>query len=57
MYYKFKLVKTGLKYLGTSDVAKNKKGILYVNEDELSQIAPDAITNIKALKDLYNGIT
>lgn len=56
MYYKFKLVKTGLKYLGTSDVAKNKKGILYVNEDELNQLAVDAITNIKDVKDL-KGIT
>ena len=52
MYYKFKLVKTGLKYLGTSEVAKNKKGILYVNEDELSQLAVDAITNIKDVKDM-----
>lgn len=50
MYYKFKLVKTGLKYLGTSDVAKNKKGILYVTADELDKLAPEVITNPKDMK-------
>lgn len=52
MYYKFKLVKSGLKYLGVSSTSKNKKGILYVNDDELSKIAIDSITNISDIKDL-----
>lgn len=52
MFYKFKLMKAGLKYIGTSDVAKNKKGILYVSEDELNQLAVDAITNIKDVKNM-----
>lgn len=56
MYYKFKILKTGLRFLGISPVEKDKKDILYVNEKDLYKIAVDSITNIKDIKDLKGMI-
>lgn len=52
IFYKFKLLKTGLKYLGTSEIEKNKKGILYVNEGDLDKLSIEVIINPKDMKEI-----
>lgn len=50
MFFKFKIVKDGLKYLGTCNVADNKKNIIYMTEEDLNKISPEVITNFNSIK-------
>ena len=52
MFYRMKIVKSGLRYLGISLVKKDEKGIIYLTEQELDKISPEVITNPKAIKEV-----
>lgn len=52
MFYMFKIMKSGLKFLGKTKIQNNKKNILYVTEDELNKISPEVITNLKDLGEI-----
>lgn len=52
MFYKMKIVKAGLRYLGVSLTKKDEKGIIYLTEQEMARIAPEVITNPKAMKEI-----
>ena len=40
MFYKFKITKTGLKFLGKTSTEKEKKGILYLTEQDIERLSP-----------------
>lgn len=53
MFYKFKIVKDGLKFLGTSRVSEEyKKNIIYISESDIGKISPEIITNPSSLKEV-----
>lgn len=52
MFYKFKIVKDGLKFLGTSRISENKKNIIYISESDIGKISPEIITNPSSLKEV-----
>jgi len=52
MFYKMKIVKSGLRYLGLSLTKKDEKDIVYLTEQEMARIAPEVITNPKAMKEI-----
>lgn len=47
MFYMFKIMKTGLKFLDKVKTQDNRKNVLYLTEEELNKISPEVITNPK----------
>lgn len=52
MYYMFKIVKSGLKFLGTSKADEGKKNVIYINQDDLKKISKEVITNLSRLREV-----
>lgn len=50
MFYMFKIMKSGLKFIDKVKTQDNRKNILYLTEDEIEKISPEVITNFKDMK-------
>lgn len=50
MFYVFKIVKSGLKFMGYSKTQENEKNTIYITRDDLNKISPEIITNPNAMK-------
>lgn len=52
MFFKFKIVKDGLKFLGKANSQGLEKNIVYVSEADLDRLSPEVITNLNTLKEV-----
>lgn len=48
----FKIMKSGLKFIGTSNVQESKKNVFYATKEELTKISPETIINFNAIKEV-----